>query len=48
MCQSQQSREDFTRVNTEGSPQEQEGQIRVCQTTSKKAFTVLEQHPMDR
>ncbi len=26
----------------------QEGQIRVCQTTSKKAFTVLEQHPMDR
>ncbi len=25
-----------------------EGQIRVCQTTSKKAFTVLEQHPMDR
>ncbi len=41
---SQQSREDFTRVNTEGSPQDvnhwwaskQEGQIRVCQTTSKK------------
>ncbi len=26
----------------------QEGQIRVSQTTSKKAFTVLEQHPMDR
>ncbi len=46
VCPSQQSREDFTRVNTEGSPQDvnhepqkQEGQIRVCQTTSKKAFS---------
>ncbi|CAI9619073.1 unnamed protein product [Staurois parvus] len=27
---------------------QEEGQIRVCQTTCKKAFTVLEQHPMDR
>lgn len=33
---------------TIGEPQKQEGQIRVCQTTSKKAFTVLEQHPLDR
>ncbi len=37
-----------TRCKTIGEPQKQEGQIRVCQTTSKKAFTVLEQHPMDR
>ena len=57
VCQSQQSREDFTRVNTEGSPQDvkplvslKNGKARLefAQTTSKKAFTVLEQHPMDR
>ncbi len=37
-----------TRCKPLVNPQKQEGQIRVCQTTSKKAFTVLEQHPMDR
>ena len=36
------------KMSTIGEPQKQEDQIRVCQTTSKKAFTVLEQHPMDR
>ncbi len=53
---SQQSREDFHQSEYRGSPQDvnhwwaskTEGRFRVCQTTSKKAFTVLEQHPMDR
>jgi len=37
-----------TKCKTIGEPQKQDGQIRVCQTTSKIAFTVLENHPMDR
>ncbi len=46
-CQSLQSREDFTRANTEASPQGgKQGQIKICQTkkhlksqtTPRKAF----------
>ena len=33
------------RLKNHGEPQKQEDQIRVYQTTSKKAITVLEQHP---
>ncbi len=37
-----------TRCKPLVSLKNRKAKIRVCQTTSKKAFTVLEQHPMDR